>query len=529
MELSHVPKRYFVTCLVYVGILCQYSMKRNLDVAIVAMVNTTSPEYTMAQGEEHVTARPEFDWSQTMIGVLFGCYYWGYLLTKLIGGYLFDHYSSMRILEGSIFLGAVIHIVQPPAARLHVSAFIISLIMQGIVESMTVPAAYAVMGAWTPHTDNIQGKPFVLTGQYIGMFLGASATGAITEKLGWAASFYIFGMIGIAWGVVADVSIRDLSLERPPKPDQEDGIFLQEDQDGSNTNQETTFSTQKTESPPIPWRHMLTSPAVHVIVVCQVFLQCAAHLMLTYAPLYYTHSFHGDVKTVGTSAGVPLLIVTLGLSVAGTVTGSRYGRSTRTTVRANTIGFFGLAASYILLAVSTNFGRSLTSFCLAGMFVAIAMGGGFAMSPLDIAPNFAAEIKGISTTVSHLVGSVFVVAVGLLTKYKTRDEWSLIFTVTACALIVAAIFFIIFGSGEGQSWARDETKEKILTSTTLAGPDVKAVFTRTILPVQHPLEEDYMSRHNLRNSEEEGEYPEEEAISAAMVNPLVDRKYAKLH
>ncbi|XP_078576403.1 vesicular glutamate transporter 3-like [Branchiostoma floridae x Branchiostoma japonicum] len=245
MELSHVPKRYFVTCLVYSGILCQYSMKMNLDVAIVAMVNTSSREYSTAQQEEQT--RPEFDWSQTMVGVLFGCYYWGYVATKLIGGYLFDRYSSVRILEGCIFLGAVIHIVQPPAARLHVSAFIISLIMQGLVESMTIPAAYAVMGTWVIRTENNQGTPFTLLGitncQYIGMFLGACATGAITEKLGWAASFYIFGMVGIAWGVIADVSIRDLSLERPPK-DQEDANFLQDSQDGQDGNQGTASSVR---------------------------------------------------------------------------------------------------------------------------------------------------------------------------------------------------------------------------------------------------------------------------------------------
>ncbi|XP_078664728.1 vesicular glutamate transporter 1-like [Branchiostoma floridae x Branchiostoma belcheri] len=138
MELSYVPKRYLVTCLVYLGILCQYSMRRNLDVAIVAMVNTTSPEDAQTLAEQQLTTRPEFDWSQTMIGVLFGCYYWGYVMTKPIGGYLFDRYPSIRILEGSIFFGAVIHILQPPAARLHVSGFIISLIMQGVVESSRV-------------------------------------------------------------------------------------------------------------------------------------------------------------------------------------------------------------------------------------------------------------------------------------------------------------------------------------------------------------------------------------------------------
>ncbi|XP_078670168.1 vesicular glutamate transporter 1-like [Branchiostoma floridae x Branchiostoma belcheri] len=382
------------------------------------------------------------------------------------------------------------------------------------------------MGAWAARIENNQRTPFVLTGQYIGMFLGTCTTGVITEKLGWAASFYIFGMVGIAWGVIADVSIRDFSLERPPM-EPEDDIFLHGDryQDGDSVNERTKLPMQTAvHRPPIPWLPMLTSPAVHVIVVCQVFLQCGTLLMTTYAPLYYAHSFHSDVKTVGTSAGVPVLIVAVCLSVASILADSRYGRSTMSTERlrktVNTVGFFGLAACYISLAVSTGFARSLTSFCLSAVFVATAMGGGFLVNLLDIAPIFAGEIKGISTTVSHLAGSIFLVAVGLLTKYKTRNEWSIVFTVTACALIVAAILFIIFGSGNEQSWAREEPKEKRLTCTAPAVPDITSVFTKTILPVQYPLEEDYS-----RNSDEEEDYFEEE--DTAMAHNLVDGKYSK--
>ncbi|XP_078670166.1 vesicular glutamate transporter 1-like isoform X1 [Branchiostoma floridae x Branchiostoma belcheri] len=513
MELPkpRVSKRYVVAFLVYLGILCQYSMRRNLDVAIVAMVNTTSEEQLDTAGADP-PAKPEFDWSQTMIGVLFGCFYWGYIITKLVGGYLSYRFSAIRVLEGSIFIGAIIHIIQPPSARLSVGVLILTLILQGCAEGMTMPSAFSVLGMWSQHAEKSRLSAMVLAGQYIGMAIGTCATGAITDKLGWAGSFYIFGLFGVTWGIIADLFIREMSLEVAPE-NPEDDSFLGDNNDSQSVSAKTRPPAKV--RPPVPWRHLLTSLPVYSIILCQVCLKCASHLMLIYAPLYYVHTFHINANITGLIVGVPPLICGLCMPLSGIIADSRYGRQTRSTTvvrkTLNTIGFFGLAACYILLAVSTSLGMSLASFCIAGVFIALCMGAGFNVNPLDLSPAFAGLIKGISTSCSHLVGSIWVVIVGVLTKHKTNHEWSLVFTVVSCMLVAAGIVYLAFGSGDEQPWARGEPDKKTLTFASPQGPpDMKNGFTRAMLTVQGRVEEDYTVHDDFTRSSDEEEFPLEE-------------------
>ncbi|XP_066276392.1 vesicular glutamate transporter 1-like isoform X1 [Branchiostoma lanceolatum] len=503
-----VPKRYVVAGLVYLGILCQYSMRRNLDVAIVGMVNTTSEEQLETSGADP-PAKPEFDWSQAMIGVLFGCFYWGYILTKLVGGYLSYRFSATRVLLSSIFLGAIIHIIQPPAARLSVGTLIFTIILQGCAEGMTMPSAFSVLGAWAHHAEKSRLSSMVLAGQYIGMAIGTAATGAITDKLGWAGSFYIFGLFGVTWGIIADLFIREMSLEVAPE-NPEDDSFLGDDNDSHSVSAKPTPPPKV--RPPVPWKHLLTSLPVYSIVLCQVCLKCATHLMLIYAPLYYVHTFHINASLTGIIVALPPLVSGLFMPLSGMLADSRYGRQTRSTTvvrkTLNTVGFFGLAACYILLAVSTNLGMSLASFCVAGFFVALCMGGGFNVNPLDLSPSFAGLIKGISTSSSHLAGSIWVVIVGVLTKHKTNHEWSIVFTVVACILVAAGIVYLAFGSGEEQPWSRGAPDKKTLTFASQQGPpDMKHGFTRAMLTVQGHVEEDYTVHDDFTRSSDEEELP----------------------
>ncbi|XP_078586769.1 vesicular glutamate transporter 1-like [Branchiostoma floridae x Branchiostoma japonicum] len=503
-----VPKRYVVAGLVYLGILCQYSMRRNLDVAIVAMVNTTSEDQLDTSGADP-PVKPEFDWSQTMIGVLFGCFYWGYILTKLLGGYLSYRFSPVRVLEGSVFIGSIIHIIQPPAARLSVGTFIFTIFLQGCSEGMTMPSAFSVLGAWSQHAEKSRLSSVVFAGQYIGMAIGTAATGAITNKLGWAGSFYIFGLLGVTWGIIADLFIRELSLEIAPE-NPEDDSFLGDDTDSHSVSAKTRPPPKV--RPPVPWKRLLTSPPVYSIVLCQVCLKVATHLMLIYAPLYYVHSFHIDANLTGILVGLPPLISGVCMPLSGILADSRYGRQTRSTTvvrkALTTVGFLGLAACYILLAISTSLGMSLASFCAAGAFVAVSMGGGFNVNPLDLSPSFAGLIGGISTSCSHLAGSIWVVIVGVLTKHKTNHEWSLVFTVVACLLVAAAIIYLVFGSGEEQPWSRGEPDKKTLTFASPQGPpDMKNGFTRATLTVQGHVEEDYTVHDDFTRSSDEEELP----------------------
>jgi len=76
------------------------------------------------------------------------------------------------------------------------------------------------------------------------------------------------------------------------------------------------------------------------------------------------------------------------------------------------------------------------------------------VNQLDLAPLHAGKIMGLTYTFANLGTIVAPLAVGAMTYQRsTRDEWQNVFFMAAGIYAVGALVFLIFGSGERQTWA----------------------------------------------------------------------------
>ncbi|KAK3763715.1 hypothetical protein RRG08_006022, partial [Elysia crispata] len=79
--------------------------------------------------------------------------------------------------------------------------------------------------------------------------------------------------------------------------------------------------------------------------------------------------------------------------------------------------------------------------------------GGFTVNHLDIAPKFSGILMAITNTFATIPGFVSPLLVGALTKQnQTRDQWQIVFYITAAIFVVGASIFLLFGQGEVQPW-----------------------------------------------------------------------------
>ncbi|CAH2092632.1 unnamed protein product [Euphydryas editha] len=93
-----------------------------------------------------------------------------------------------------------------------------------------------------------------------------------------------------------------------------------------------------------------------------------------------------------------------------------------------------------------------------------AVTAGYLGNGLDIAPKFSGTIFGIANTLSSFGGWLSTFMVGELTKeHNTYEQWQVVFLILAGTYVCGALTFLIFGSGELQSWnspTQTETAEK---------------------------------------------------------------------
>lgn len=120
--------------------------------------------------------------------------------------------------------------------------------------------------------------------------------------------------------------------------------------------------------------------------------------------------------------------------------------------------FLGLwvtaAASVLAVYAGCRTELALFLFALAVGLNTVTVSG-CKSSMLDIAPDYAGIVFGVSNTVANIPGFVAPSMVGaLLTDYGARSEWQVVFWISAMVHLLGSLLFLWKGQDTLQHWAR---------------------------------------------------------------------------
>lgn len=73
----------------------------------------------------------EFDWSRQTQGNILSSFFWGYVCTQILGGWLARKYGGKRVIFLGVMLAAICTFLSPPAARLSPYALMVMRIING--------------------------------------------------------------------------------------------------------------------------------------------------------------------------------------------------------------------------------------------------------------------------------------------------------------------------------------------------------------------------------------------------------------
>jgi ACS family sodium-dependent inorganic phosphate cotransporter-like MFS transporter 5 len=486
----------------------QYMQRINMSVAIVCMINNTrleeishltefsnstfvknyDKEISQVKNEsfflvnEEVKKRDEkcsftknnnktntrldgpFAWDKQIQGLVLSSFFYGYLLTQIIGGWLAIRFGSKIVLEISILLGSVFTLLTPVAARLHWTCLIACRFLIGIAHGVVWPAMMALWPYWAPPAERSTILGFSSAGSQIGNVITLPLGGYLCENGfdgGWASIFYVIGIIGLGWCISWWLLVAN-------SPDEHNFISSKEKAYIIKETKEALCSSSSSSKSKTPWIKILTSKAFYGLCITHTCSNFCTYLFLTQLPSYMSEVLFFDIKSNGLLSAIPYLLFWLFTILSGILSDKmiQSGKITRTACRKlfNTIGFtVPMFAVIGLIFVNCQY-PYLGVLCIAiGLaFTGLTYGSGFLVNYNDVGGRFSGMVFGISNTIGTLSGIVAPYLVGILTKNKKQEEWSLVFIVTSCVYLVGAITFIILGTGETQKWALKEPKKMIV-------------------------------------------------------------------
>ncbi|XP_058507328.1 sialin [Solea solea] len=449
--------RYGLALLSCYGFFVVYSLRVNLSVAMVDMLNNTDHFSTNHSGSvcpAHASpARPNpnntasvYDWDSETQGWILGSFFYGYILTQIPGGYLAGRLGPKWLLGFGILGTVVFTLLTPMAADLGASYLIAVRVLEGVGEGVTFPAMYTMWAAWAPPLERSR----LLTISYIGAQLGTVVSlplsGEICFYFGWTYVFYVFGIVGMVWFVLWIFLVFD-SPNTHPRISEQERLYIT-----SSLKNQLSPSTDC-----IPWRAIITSRPLWAIVVAHFSYNWTFYTLLTLLPTYMNDVLGFSIQQNGLLSALPYL----GCAVLAVLSGqlADYLRETchypTVTVRkvASIIGMIGPAV-FLVAAGYTG-----CNYTLAVTFLTISssLGGvsasGFNINHLDIAPSYAGILLGITNTFATIPGMVGPVIARALTEKNTIEEWQTVFYIAAAINLIGASFYTMFGRGTLQPWA----------------------------------------------------------------------------
>ncbi|CAG7834263.1 unnamed protein product [Allacma fusca] len=402
-----------------------------------------------SQSTEVLSQSTKFDWNEKSQGLVLGSIYWGSLVAKIPGGLFAQRYGGKFCLGIGIFGASVMSLLIPVAAMWNWHALLITRAVQGLFDGFCSPAMHTILAKWAPPSERSKLGTFIYAGGQLGTAIVMVSSGYMIESNfvgGWPAPFYVTGALGATWTIFWLV----LASESPDKSSRtsvEEMIFIQK-----------SIGTQPRKAKlAVPWKQVLTSMPVWAIIVANTADAWGFYTFLTELPTYMKTVLHFNIKTNSWLSALPYLI-SWGFSnmltqVADHLISSK--RFTIVTVRkaCETIGHLGSAIT-LVAASYAGVSKSLTvSLLIIGIAINGATYGGYGVNHVDIAPNHAGVLLGVTSTIANVCGiAAPYVASVFINEQPTLDNWQSVFFITAGIYIFDVIFYLTFASGEVQHW-----------------------------------------------------------------------------
>jgi len=326
----------------------------------------------------------EFGWNKADLGVAMGTFFWGYVTTQVIGGYMADKVGGDKVLCLSVSIWGILTVLTPHIAHIH---FDFMSVLCGGIGSI------------------------------------------ILEHRSWEVVFYIIGITAI----ICAYSLFIVIQQPKNKVISIDSMVY-------------SYPNALSHSSSVPWRSIFSKPPVWSLIFAHICMNNCFYIMLSWLPTFF-HDFFPHEKgwvynVIPWAMSIPASV--LGGWLSDKLIKSKFDIGfTRKTMQIIAMAGSGFFAS--LLPYCTQFSHAV--LC-AGVAVSVLTfhHSGVLVNPQDIAPKYAGSVFGVMNAFGAIPGFIGVYCTGYI--LNATNSWAAVFIVMAVVNIIGVTVFTIWGTGK---------------------------------------------------------------------------------
>jgi len=160
--------------------------------------------------------RDALNLTDTSIGLIATIFNLCYAVMVPLGGWVGDKFSRKWVVTIAILFWSVATMFTGLATGV-MMLILMRSVATGGGEAFFGPANYSLLGQYHKET-RARAMSIHQTAYYVGVILAGWLAGYIADKLGWQYSFIIFGAVGVVWGIIMVIRLKDKKDDPDTKP-----------------------------------------------------------------------------------------------------------------------------------------------------------------------------------------------------------------------------------------------------------------------------------------------------------------------
>lgn len=419
---SRWQRRYTIAALFFFGTVLCYLDRVSISVAIIPLA--ADQGYTSAAQ-----------------GLILSAFFWGYLWPQLAGGWLADRFGGKRVLGFGVAVWSVATVFTPGAARTSFTVLFAVRILLGLGEGVHFPAIHSLTARWMPPRERARTLALNFSGMYLGTVVALILSPLIIARFGWPALFYLSGAAGVVW--VAIWSLKAADGPRDPLSWSEGQAGL-----GDDPGCEPAHHAISTLPASIPWRAIAHEPAVWAIVLAHFCNNFGFNILLLWLPTYLHHAFGVTVSRVGIYSLVPWVASFAVVNLGGWVADAMLIRAVHVGLTRKLMQSIAFGVGAVpLLAVPWATGPAAATALLTLSAAASGLGlSAYGVNHLDVGPEYAGVLMGISNSIATIPGIVGVAVAGFIVQ--ATGSFSAVFVMIAAVYAIGLAGYARWASGD---------------------------------------------------------------------------------
>ncbi|EDV38028.1 uncharacterized protein Dana_GF13752 [Drosophila ananassae] len=456
-----------------------YAWRVNLSVALVAMEEPRTDNSTNSSTEsgQDDSAKGLFDaeeyykFTESQSSYMLSSFFFGYIVTQVPGGYIAQRYGAKILLMWGLGIAAVMTMISPLSLKLG-GWFALCCVRfaMGLSQGAVHPATHSLLSKWSPAEERGILGTICYSGAQFGTVVMLATSGFIADSfMGWPSIFYLGGACGFIWILFWYFFSASTPEEHKMISEGELKFITESRSDGKMQSAEKLA--------PTPWVAIFSSMPFLSLLIVHCTHMFGFWLLLTQIPSYMKNIYDVNIKSSALLSSLPymvMLLMSFFFVWLSKVLQRKEGVSLSLNRKLfNSIGHWIPVFSLIALGYVPREDAALavTLLCLTvGISAATYLG--FQVNHIDLSPNYAGTLMGLTNGAANVMSGIAPLAVGQIVQDRSSvSDWRLVFFLAAAFYFVGNLLFIIFGRTEVQWWdsPRDrENREDAEQGTPLA-------------------------------------------------------------